>query len=205
MERHSFTPRQRITFKGFAIITALCFLLSSCSPRPISGQVSVVTQAGASFSLGGVQVEVISAQDADDYMQQCQAQIDAKVPELKKEYDTAKNYDAATRAESQTQTAATKAELELARTKLKIAAHALKNFPTANDYFAGFMPSPIETTVTDAEGAFTIGRPKQAAKVFAKAQKQTSDFVENYYWLVDLPATGDKLILNNNNMFTVPR
>ena len=190
---------------AFVTMIAFCALLSSCSPRPISGQVSIVTQAGANFSLGGVQVEVISAQDAEDYMQQCQTQIDAKAHALKEEYDAAKkNYDAATRAESQTQTATTKAKLELARTKLVIEAHALKNFPTANDYFAGFMPSPIETTVTDAEGAFTIDRPKQAAKVFAKAQKQTSDFVETYYWLVDLPATGDKLILNNDNMFTIP-
>jgi uncharacterized protein with GYD domain len=189
-----------------AMMVAFCALLSSCSPRPISGQVSVVTQAGANFFLGGVQVAVISAQDADDYMQQCQAQIDGKARALKEAYNVAKkNYDVATRAESETPTAATKAELELARTKLTIAAHALKNFPTANDYFAGFMPVTIETTVTDAEGAFTIDRPKQAAKVFAKAQKQTSNSVENYYWLVDLPATGDKLVLNNDNMFTVPR
>lgn len=139
-------------------------------------------------------------------MQQCQAQINAKARALKEAYDAAKkNYDAATSTESQTPTPVTKAQLELARTKFTIAAHALKNFPTANDYFAGFMPVTIETTVTDAEGAFTIDRPKQAAKVFAKAQKQTSDFVETYYWLVDLPATGDKLVLNNDNMFTVPR
>ena len=186
-----------------AAITALyALLLSSCSPRPISGQVSIVTQGGANFSLGGVQVEVISAKDADDYMQQCQAQIDAKSRALKAAYYRAKkNCDAAARIESQTQTAAAKADLAVARAKLNAAATALKNFPTANNYFAGFMPAPIETTVTDAEGAFTIERPKQAAKVFAIAQKQTSSSVENYFWLVDLPATGEKLILTNNNMF----
>ena len=191
---------------ALAAITALCGLLSSCSPRPISGQVSVVTQAGANFSLGGVQVEVISARDADDFMAQCQAGIDGKVRALKAAYDEAKkNYDAAARVESQTQTAATKAELAPAQAKFNAAATALKHFPTANDYFAGFFPSPIETTVTDAEGAFTIDRPKQTAKVFAKAQRQTSDSVENYFWLIDLPATGDKLTLSNNNMFNVPR
>lgn len=195
--------KRKITF---AVLTALCGLLSSCSPRPISGQV-FVTQAGANLSLGGVQVEVISAKDADDYMQQCQAQINGKTRALKEAYDAAKkNYDAAVKAESQTPTTATKAELELARAKVRIAAHALKFFSTANDYFAGFMPSPIETTVTDAEGGFTIERPKQAAKIFARAQRQMSGQMSDfeYYWLVDLPTTGDTLILNNNNMFTVP-
>jgi len=188
-----------------AIMTALCGLLSSCSPRPISGQVTVVTQAGANFSLGGVQVEVISASDADNYITQCQAQIDSKARALKTAYNKAKtNYEAAARAETQTQTAAAKADLALAQKRLTAAATTLKNFPTANDYFEGFMPAPIETTVTDAEGAFTIDRPKQPAKVFAKAQRQTSRSVENYYWLVDVPATGDKLILSNNNMFSAP-
>jgi hypothetical protein len=82
---------------------------------------------------------------------------------------------------------------------------ALKSFPTANDYFAGFFPSPIEASMTDAEGNFTIERPKQPAKVFAKAQRQTSGSSEDYFWLVDLPATGDKLVLSNNNMFSLQR
>jgi hypothetical protein len=155
--------------------------------------------------LGAVQVEVISASDADDYMTQCQADIDRKAGALNTAHENAKaTRDAATRVESQTPTAATKARLNLAQTRLSAAATALKTFPTANDYFEGFFPSPIETTVTDAEGDFTIERPKQPAKVFAKAQKQTTDSVETYFWLVDLPATGDKLILSNNNMFTVP-
>lgn len=185
-------------------MTALCGLLSSCSPRPISGQVSV-TEAGVTYPLGGVEIEVVSAKDADDYMQQCQAQIDGKIRALKRAYDEAKkNYDAAAHAESRTPTAATKTELALAQTRLAAAATALKKFPTANDYFEGFFPSH-ENTVTDAEGAFAIERPKQAAKVFAKAQRQTSDSVENYYWLVDLPVSGGTLILNNTNMFNVPR
>lgn len=188
-----------------AVLSALCGLLSSCSPRPISGHVSVVTQTGTDFSLGDVQVEVISTGDADDFMTQCQAEIDRKASALKEAYKNAKTAcDAAARAESQTQTAATKAELKLAQTKLNDAATALKNYPTANDYFGGFFPTPIETTETDVEGDFTIERPKQTAKVFVKAQRQTMNSVENYFWLVDLPATGDKLILSNNNMFKVP-
>jgi hypothetical protein len=188
-----------------AAITALCGLLSSCSPGPISGHVSVVTPDGANFSLGAVQVEVISARDADDFMAPCQAEIDRKAGALREAYEHAKTAsDAAARIESQTPTAQTKAELKRAKTELDNAATALKSFPTANDYFAGFFPAPIQTTETDVEGDFTIQRPKQAAKVFAKAQKQAMNSSEQYFWLVDLPATGDTLILSNTNMFTPP-
>jgi hypothetical protein len=188
------------------VMIALSGLLSSCSPKPIFGQVSVVTQAGANATLGAIQIEVISARDADDFMTQCQAEIDRKTRVLKLAYDNAKTArDAAARAETQAPTAAPKTELAVAEKKLDAAATALKSFPTANDYFESFFPSPIETTVADVEGDFTIERPKQPAKLFAKAERQTMGSVENYYWLVDVPATGDKLILGNNNMFTAPR
>jgi hypothetical protein len=72
------------------------------------------------------------------------------------------------------------------------------------DYFGDFSPKQNETIVTDAEGNFIIQNPKAGAKVFAKAQRQTLDSVEKYFWLVDIPATGGKFILSNNNMFTVP-
>ncbi len=187
------------------VMIALCGLLSSCSPKPISGHVSVVTQGGANVSLGAVQIEVISAQDADDFMTQCQAEIDRKTLPLVAAYNNAKvASDAAARVASQTRTEAAKAGFAAAEKKLDAAAMALKSSPTANDYFEGFMPSPIETTEADVEGDFIIERPKQPAKVFAKAQRQTSGSVENYYWLVDVPATGDKLILSNDNMFKVP-
>jgi hypothetical protein len=189
-----------------AMISALCGLLSSCSPRPISGHISVATQTGADFSLGNVQVEVISASDAEDFMTQCQAEIDRKASVLNTAYENARTVrDAVVQTESQAPTPTTKAELKLVQTKLNDAATALQNYPTANDYFGGFFPTPIETTMTDVEGDFTIDRPKQSAKVFAKAQRQTSGSVENYFWLVDLPATGDTLILSNSNMFRVPR
>lgn len=189
-----------------ATLIASCALLSSCKPPPISGHVSVVTPSGANLSLGMVQVAVINAKDADDYMAQCQGAIDAKTRALATACDNAKtDCDSAVRVASQTRTAATKAELEAAKRKLNAAAAALQNFPTADDYFNGFMPSPIETTMTDVEGDFTIDRPKQAAKIFAKAQRQGSGSVENYFWLVDLPQTGDTLILSNTNMFQAPR
>lgn len=179
-------------------LIALCSLLSSCSPKPISGQVSVVTQAGANVTLGAVQVEVINAKDADDFMTRCQAEIDSNTRALNTAYNNAKTArDAAARGQS-------KAELARAEKELNVAESALKNFPTANDYFEGFMPSPIETAIADVEGDFTIERPKQPAKVFAKAQRQAMGSVENYYWLVDVPAAGDKLILNNTNMFKAP-
>ncbi|MGH8023977.1 MAG: hypothetical protein ACRED1_10370 [Limisphaerales bacterium] len=187
------------------VMLSLCGLLSSCGPRPVLGRV-FITRGGVTFPLGAVQIEVVSAKDANDFMTQCQAQIDGKIRGLHAAYDTAKAvYDAAARVELQNRTATTEAELGRAREKLNAAAAALRNFPTAKDYFEGFFPAPIETTMTDAEGGFTIGRPKQAAKVFAKVQKRKQASVENYFWLVDLPAAGNKLILSNRNMFHAPR
>lgn len=187
------------------VTLSLCSLLSSCSPGPIVGGVFII-QGGVTFPLGAVQIEVISTKDANDFMTQCQAQIDGKIRALHAAYDTAKAAcDAAARVELQTRTGTTETELARAREKLNAAALALSNFPTAKDYFEGFLPAPIETAMTDAEGGFTIERPKQAAKVFAKAQKREQTSVENYFWLVDLPTTGKKLILSNKNMFRVPR
>lgn len=297
----------------FAIL-ALCSLLSSCRPKPISGQIFVVTQAGLNLPLGAVQVEVITAKDAADFMQRCQTEIDGKAQALKEAYGEAeKDYDDAIKVDSQAREAMRTAEydetcagdaryialsdekaknlktietltkaidylnrqlypaastiatftppspdevrkrsdanralqmdearcsllrqnlsdadnqlanikynfmapyrdaesradtaLGNALAKSRAAATALKSFPTADDYLDDFLPSPIETTVTDAEGNFIIQNPKTGAKVFAKAQRQTLDSTENYFWLVDLPPAGDKLILSNNNMFTVP-
>ncbi|MGH7981472.1 MAG: hypothetical protein ACREE6_19000, partial [Limisphaerales bacterium] len=168
-------------------LAALCILLWSCSPRRISGQI-FITEAGVNYALGGVQIEVISAKDANDFLTQCQSEIGAKTRALKTAYMHAKTtYDAAARTASDTPTAAIKAALAKARIKLNVAAAALRNFPSPNDYFAGFLPSPIETTVTGAEGDFMIDRPKEPAKVFAKAQRQLSGSVENYYWLVAVP------------------
>ena len=290
-----------------ALTIALCGLLSSCK-KPISGQVFVVTGAGVNFPLGAVQVEVISAKDADDFMRQRQAEIHSKAYTLQDAYNETKtNRGIASLAESQTRMAMTTAEhdelytndpqyialwqeraknlqteetlgnamyylrthysqsvytlspaerqrqstaqnairqdsakaellherdmeivreseaisknfltpfwqahskaadaLEQAQAKFNDAATALKNFPTANDYFNGFTPVPIETIVTDAEGNFTIQNPKAGAKVLAKAQRETLDSVETYFWLIDLPAKGEKFILSNNNMFTIP-
>lgn len=188
------------------VTSALCVgLLSSCSPRSISGQV-VLTRSGVNYPLGAVQVEVISARDAEDFMTQVQAQIDAKRRALKTDYDNAKTArDTTAREESQTPTTSVKAKLARAQAQLDKAATALKAFPKTNDYFESFFPNPIETCETGAEGDFTIERPGQPAKVFVKAQRQMSDSAETYFWLVDLPATGNSLVLNNDNMFKVPQ
>jgi ABC-type sugar transport system substrate-binding protein len=87
---------------ALTLMTALCALLSSCSPPPVSGQ-TFVTQAGVKYPLGAVQVEVISATDADDFMTQCQAEIDAKARALNAAYNNVKTVcDTAVRVESQT-------------------------------------------------------------------------------------------------------
>ena len=84
------------------------------------------------------------------------------------------------------------------------AAAALKNSVGIEDYFTGFSPPPIESTVTDSEGNFSISKSRKNVKIFAKAQREVLDSTEVYYWLVDLPPEGQKLILSNGNLFVPP-
>ena len=44
--------------------------------------------------------------------------------------------------------------------------------------------------------------PKAGTKVFAKVKSDETS--KEFFWLLDLPNEGEKLVLNENNLFTVP-
>jgi hypothetical protein len=90
---------------------------------------------------------------------------------------------------------------QTAQEQLSESEQSLKDILSANNYLEDFSPAAIETSTTDAGGNFVIDTPKEPSKVFVKTQKQVLDSVENYYWLVDLPPQGQKLILSNGNLF----
>jgi hypothetical protein len=76
---------------------------------------------------------------------------------------------------------------------------SLAVFQTTYFYFDGFEPNPIESCLTDSNGEFSMPNTKRSAKIFAKLVQDKS----GVFWLVDLPADGRKLILNNENIFKI--
>jgi hypothetical protein len=81
----------------------------------------------------------------------------------------------------------------------------LNALKTAQVFFADFAPQIISRSFTDSQGNFILPAPKQTEMLFAKAQLKTMDSTEIYFWLIDHPAIGEKLILSNNNLFAVPQ
>jgi hypothetical protein len=120
------------------------------------------------------------------------AQIDQRIQSIKDDFlkPYRDNLDQTYAHFSQTQAA------------LRDAEAALKSYPKPDDYFQGFSPKLIASAVTDASGNFSIVSPSLPVKIFATAQRQIIDSTETYYWLVEPPQAGQKLILSNENMFT---
>jgi hypothetical protein len=83
--------------------------------------------------------------------------------------------------------------------KIKTANDSLASLKTPYFYLDDFSPRPMEMSLTDDKGNFVINQPKPHAKIFAKINLKDSK--SSYYWLVDLPATGEKLNLSDGNAF----
>lgn len=83
---------------------------------------------------------------------------------------------------------------------VKIAEDERQSFPSVADYMDGFSPRKLDSAITSADGSFALSL-KRNTMVFARV----SDGDATVYWLVKPPENGQKLILSNQNMFTVPR
>jgi hypothetical protein len=285
--------------------------LSSCKPKPITGQVFIVDPSGVGSPLDGIQIVLINAKDADDYLKkkkieadqqsgQIKAEIEKLQVELKTEqpeYDEqkatndayianqsytndpryitilkesddatkkiqtlanaitylrskygkspfsmnmlivhqypkeyldawhAEDADAAQIQEIQRdvnridnelgsftlkvenekalETSAMMQKVELTKENLQSAAANLAMFQTPYFYLADFSPTALEISLADLEGNFVIHNPKKGTKIFAKLKLEDAN--SGYFWLVDLPPKGQKLILSNGNLFKVPQ
>jgi len=89
----------------------------------------------------------------------------------------------------------------LTETQIKVAGanQTLKSFQTPYFYLADFSPAALEMSLTDEAGNFVIHNPKPGTKIFAKVESDETN--KDFFWLVDLPPKGQKLILNSDNMF----
>jgi hypothetical protein len=91
------------------------------------------------------------------------------------------------------------AALKAAEKKLDEANQTLKSFQTPYFYLSDFSPAALEMSQTDVKGNFVVHNPKEGTKVFAKVKSDETN--EEFFWLVDWPTKGQKLILSNGNMF----
>lgn len=119
-------------------------------------------------------------------------EIDRKVNEF---YNRTKN-------QKDRETQAAQQEFEQAEREVSEAMGALANLKTASFYLGDFDPVSIESALTDEKGDFTLHNPQKNTKIFVKLR--TPESSESCFWLVDLPPKGKKLVLSNNNVFTIP-
>jgi hypothetical protein len=93
------------------------------------------------------------------------------------------------------------AAVEETKQKLDEANQTLKSFQTAYFYLADFSPAALEMSLTDKTGNFVIHNPKPGTKIFAKVESDETN--KDFFWLLDPPQKGDKLILSDTNLFTL--
>jgi hypothetical protein len=101
--------------------------------------------------------------------------------------------------ERRMQIQASMAALDATKKKLDEANLNLKSAQSPSFYLSDFAPAAVEIIQTDAEGKFTVHNPKTRTKIFAKVKSDENG--EEFFWLVDLPPKGQKIILSSDNTF----
>jgi hypothetical protein len=99
------------------------------------------------------------------------------------------------------QTAMTTIKARRIHDELDKANQTLKSFQTPYFDLAGFSPAALEMSLTDEKGHFVLHSPSEGTKVFAKLKSDETS--EQFFWLVDLPRRGKKLIFSDKNLFTI--
>jgi len=94
------------------------------------------------------------------------------------------------------------AALDAAKKKLDEANQNLKSVQSPSFYLSDFSPTALEMTQTDAKGKFVIHNSKARAKVFAKVKSDETG--EVFFWLLNSPQKGERLILSDSTLFTAP-
>ena len=86
--------------------------------------------------------------------------------------------------------------------KLNEANHLLEMYQAPVFYFSDFNPRVLGKAQIKQNGEFMIPNFKPRTKVFAKAKSY--DTGETFFWLLNAPQKGEKLILSDKNLFTPP-
>ena len=89
--------------------------------------------------------------------------------------------------------------LDAVKQKLNEANQSLELCQSPSFYLSDFSPAALESSQTDAKGKFVFHNPTAGTKVFAKVKSDETS--KEFFWLVDLPPKGQKLILSSDNTF----
>jgi hypothetical protein len=95
----------------------------------------------------------------------------------------------------------TEAQLRLDKAKAKV-----NDYPTAENYFAGFVVPVVQKKLTDADGKFSFTYPRDSVLTFfAKAERVVGAKTEKYFWLVNAPTNSGtaQVLLSNQNLVYV--
>lgn len=98
--------------------------------------------------------------------------------------------------------AASTHEYSDAKLILDAASRDLESYPDITDYLRGFSPVAYKKVRSDADGKFLLKYSgDKAFTIFVKAKRTFFGKTEQYFWLVNAPASPEEspLILSNNN------
>ena len=104
--------------------------------------------------------------------------------------------------ERRMQIQASMATLDVAKKKLDEANQNLKSVQSPSFYLSDFSPAALQIAQTDVKGKFVIHNSKAGAKVFAKVKSNETG--EVFFWLLNSPQKGERLVLSESTLFTAP-
>jgi hypothetical protein len=198
----------------FAAIALLAWTVRASSlDQGISGQVFIVTNAGSSVKLGGIEIRLYDSDKIEQVLKRWKESADraaTKADELaaqakKIESDASADLDRATNEYGQGQRdlayAETKARISGEAAALSINAQTLLNrIYSAESAFAQLPSEPLSKVKTDADGNFSFPTAPSAVSfaIVAVAKRKIGDDLECFFWAVRAPLSG-KINLSNDN------
>jgi len=198
----------------------------------LQGEVFIVTKSAENIRLGLVQVMLFSEKEITNYVAMRNSRVEAERPDFnadiarldqqisKLEAGVAVSKDAKEKkrefaAEYHQPDADTSLEDSLIekfqtqilalRQKRDLVVKANENWPGSSHYFKD-LPTPLASTITDADGKFSLEIPKQGKfAVAAHASREILSAKEEYYWMAWESLNGKEsanLILGNQNLMS---
>lgn len=164
--------------------------------REVAGQVFIVKNDGNSVKLGGVEVFAVDDAafirerllEANEKRQRSYAALEAQFSVLERAFNAAKSLESLEKMEAIT---------EQRRAILK----QMKKFSVGWFFFSSPVRSACGKTTTDADGNFKLTLPTdKECHLLCSASRRILDDIEQYYWVVEVPAaTVERILLSNNN------
>jgi hypothetical protein len=81
------TNKETINRVTLMLVIVCAALLSSCKPKPISGQVFIIDPSGIGAPLNGIQIILVDAREADDFLKKKKSESDQQCGRIKAEID----------------------------------------------------------------------------------------------------------------------